>query len=73
MLFCYSLNGLGQHLLVKDNVSYYSWLRPTMGFLVDLVVQNLPAKAGVTVDEGSVPGLGRPSGGENGTPSSILA
>ena len=68
MLFCYSLNRLGQHSLVKDNVIYYSWLRPIMGFLVDSVVKNLPAKAGVPVDVDSIPGLGRSSGGKNGNP-----
>ena len=35
---------------------------------VDLVVENLPANAGDTTDMGSVPGLGRPSGGGNGNP-----
>ena len=68
MLFCYSLNRLGQYSLVKDNVIYYSWLRPIMGFLVDSVVKNLPAKAGVPVDVDSIPGLGRSSGGKNGNP-----
>ena len=53
---------------MKDNVIYYSWLKPIMGFLVDSVVKNLPAKAGVTVGVDSVPGLGRSSGGENGHP-----
>ena len=33
---------------------------------VDLVVKNLPANAGDITDLGSVPGLGRPSGGGNG-------
>jgi len=30
------------------------------------VVKNLPASVGVTGDTGSIPGLGRASGGENG-------
>ena len=68
MLFCYSLNRLGQHSLVKDSVIYYNWLRPITGFLVDSVVKNLSAKAGVTVDAGSIPGSGRSSGGENSNP-----
>lgn len=41
-----------------------------MGFLVDSVVQNL--LAGVTVDEGSVPGLGRPGGVERHPPAFLL-
>ena len=37
----------------------------TQGFPGDSVVKNLPANAG---DTGSIPGLGRYSGEENGTP-----
>ena len=33
-----------------------------------LVVKNLPANAGDERDLGSIPGLGRSPGGENGTP-----
>ena len=33
-----------------------------------LVVKNLPASAGDERDAGSIPGLGRPPGGENGNP-----
>ena len=33
-----------------------------------LVVKNLPANAGDTRDSGSIPGLGRSSGGELGNP-----
>ena len=32
------------------------------------MVKNLPANAGDITDLGSVPGLGRPSGGGNGNP-----
>ena len=35
---------------------------------VALVVKNLPANAGDVRDVGSVPGLGRASGGEHGDP-----
>ena len=38
----------------------------TKGFPDGSVVRNLPANAGVTRDEGSVPKLGRSPGGENG-------
>ena len=41
-----------------------------MGFSGGLAVKNLPANAG---DTGSIPGPGRPPGGENGIHSSILA
>ena len=32
------------------------------------MVKNLPANAGDAGDVGLIPGLGRPSGGENGSP-----
>ena len=32
------------------------------------MIKNLPANAGDTSDVGSIPGLGRASGGENGSP-----
>ena len=41
-----------------------------MGFAGDSVVKNPPANEG---DMGSIPGLGRSSGGGNGTHSSVLA
>ena len=40
----------------------------TKGFPGGSVVKNLPANAGVTRDEASVPKLGRPSGRGNGNP-----
>ena len=39
-----------------------------MCFLAGSVVKNPPASAGDTRDVGSIPGLGRSSGGENGNP-----
>ena len=42
-------------------------------FQVVLVVKNLPANAGDIRDTGLIPGSGRASGGELGSPSSILA
>ena len=39
-----------------------------MGFPGDKVVKNLPADAGDTRGGGSIPGLGRSSGGGNGNP-----
>ena len=39
-----------------------------MGFLVALVVKNLPASAGGVRDGGSIPGLGRSPGGGHGNP-----
>ena len=38
------------------------------GFPGGLVIKNLPANAGDTEDVGSIPGLGRYPGGENGNP-----
>ena len=38
-----------------------------------LVVKNLLANTGDLRDAGSIPGSGRPSGGENGNPLYILA
>ena len=38
-----------------------------MGYPGGSVVKNLPANAGDTRDEGSIPGLGRSLGGRNGT------
>ena len=38
------------------------------GFPGGTVVKNLPANAGDTRDTGSIPGLGRSSGGGNGNP-----
>ena len=43
------------------------------GFLGGRVVKNPPANAGDTGDMGSIPGLRRSPGGENGNHSSILA
>ena len=37
-------------------------------FQVGLVIKNLPAKAGDVRDVGSIPGSGRPPGGEHGSP-----
>ena len=39
------------------------------GFPGGLVIKNLPANAGDTEDVGSIPGLGRYPGGENGNPN----
>ena len=39
-----------------------------MGFLVALVVKNMPANAGDIRNEGSIPGLGISSGERNGNP-----
>ena len=39
-----------------------------MGFLVALVVKNMPANAGDIRNEGLIPGLGRSSGERNGNP-----
>ena len=40
----------------------------TTGFPSSVVVKNLPANAGDTEDEGSIPGLGRYPGEGNGNP-----
>ena len=46
-----------------------SWKRSSpMGFLVALVVKNMPANAGDIRNEGLIPGLGRSSGERNGNP-----
>ena len=39
-----------------------------LGFPGDAVIKNLPANAGDTKDEGSIPGLGRFPGVGNGNP-----
>ena len=39
-----------------------------MGFLVALVVKNMPANVGDIRNEGSIPGLGISSGERNGNP-----
>ena len=39
-----------------------------MGFPAGTVVKNLPANAGGSRDEGSIPGSGRSPGGGNGNP-----
>ena len=44
-----------------------------MSFPGGLVVKNLPANAGDIRELGSIPGLGRYPGEENGNPLSILA
>ena len=43
-------------------------IKDSGGFPGGSVVKNLPANAGEARDVGSIPGLGRSSGGGNGTP-----
>ena len=60
-------------LIVNNLVSDLSLHLPIqclMGFAGDSVVKNPPANE---EDMGSIPGLGRSSGGGNGTHSSVLA
>ena len=47
--------------------SYYSFFS-MLTFALALVVKNPPANAGELRDAGSIPGLGRSPGGENGNP-----
>ena len=42
-------------------------------YQVALVVKNMPDNAGNITDMGSIPGLGRSPGEENGNPTTILA
>ena len=44
------------------------WITALINFPDGSVVKNLPANAGDTRDMGSIPGLGRSTGGGNGNP-----
>ena len=53
---------------------YYStWVCSTLGFSGGAVVKSLPASAGDTGDDGSIPGSGRSPGEGMATHSGILA
>ena len=55
--------------VIQDKVDFKSKQMPIMGASqVALVVKNPLANAGDTRDMGSIPGLGRSSGGGNGNP-----
>ena len=58
---------------VDPNSIYYIYLSIDMGFPGGIVVKKPPATAEDTRDTVLIPGPGRSSGVENGTPSSILA
>ena len=52
---------------------YIHYLYYILGFQGGTVVKNLSANAGDTRNSGLIPGLGRSSGGENTTHSSMVA
>ena len=62
-----SLSASQQHLL-SVQLHLFSLSIPYLGLPRCSVLNNLPANAGNVGDADSIPGLGRPAGGENGNP-----
>ena len=63
----FSLSASQQHLL-SVQLHLFSLSIPYLGLPRCSLLKNPPANAGNAGDAGSIPGLGRPAGGENGNP-----